>query len=280
MDNLLAYMVERHNIYLRKRRGVPWPWTKDPVLQEFSFCNVYRELDAGTIWIRENIREPYDEHPSLWFMVGISRHINWPDTLAEVIADKKGAWPSSYKWKPERLRQILLDRKARGEKVYTGAYMLNAHGKPGDPSDKAFFTAHRVLQSVWEARGVVVPQLSVSLEAATKALMPYHGWGPFTAYEVACDLRWTRYLCDAPDKMTWANAGPGARRGLNRLAGRPVNAGLSNDQAVVEMRKLLAYISARWPKGWVPLELREIEHSLCELQKYARGYSRAKYHHK
>ncbi len=281
---LLEFMLERHRIYELRAHGMPWPWTLDPILQAYRFCNVYRELDAVTIWIRENIREPFAGHPNLWFMLCIARQINWPSTLQALLDDRR-AWPRGKTWAWERARQVMLDIQARGEKLYTGAYMLNAHGTaPDDPQDKAFFTCRLVLDSVWRARARVIPALhQKSLEVATNALQPYHGWGPFTAYEVACDLRYTQYLQDARDTLTWANPGPGAARGLNRLAGRPVADRVPRAQAIAEMQQLLGQVQRRWPAAWPTLELREIEHSLCEYDKYERvrlgqGRPRAKFH--
>ena len=44
------------------------------------------------------------------------------------------------------------------------------------------------------------------------------------AYQAVVDMRFTALLADAPDVATWAAAGPGTMRGLNRLHGRPVDA--------------------------------------------------------
>lgn len=281
--DLLRFMKARHDVYLRRAAGKPKPWTKDPVLQSYRFCNVYREVDTVTIWVRENIREPYAEHPYLWFMLCMARQINWPDTLEEIMSE--GAWPDTkYDWK--KVRKIMLARQARGDQLYTGAYMLNAHGtKPDDPKDKAFFTTKLVLDSVWRRRGEVTEAFQYgSMRQAWAALLPYHGWGPFTAYEVVCDARYTRYGQSVPwlqDARTWANAGPGAFRGLNRLQGRELKARVSQERALAEMQEYHAWLAPRW--GHPPdLEMREIEHCLCEFDKYERtrlgeGRPRSKY---
>ncbi len=277
---LFKFMHERHSIYLRRKGGAPKPWTKDPILQQYRFCNVYRELDKVTVWINENIRERYDTSPNLWFMLCAARQINWPPTIKELMNENNGAWPGTMPWNPANMRSAMLRRKEAGEKVYTGAYMLNAHGKNDDPADKPFFTAYRVLLPLWEERDTLPAKLSVSIQQTTEVLSKYFGWGPFLAYEVACDLRWTRYLENAPDIMTWANAGPGAKRGLNRLAGRSLRKTVPVDTMLEEMRYLLRVINRKWP--FIPLELREIEHSLCEFDKYERvrlgeGKPRASY---
>ncbi len=269
-EPLLAFMKARHEIYLNRAAGNPKPWTLDPILQNYRFCNVYRELDTVTIWVREHIREPYADHPNLWFMLCMARQINWPATLQEIMDN--GAWPvNGYDWK--RVRRILLKRQARGDKLYTGAYMLNAHGtKPTDPKDKAFFTTRLVLDSVWKARDTVRAAFeSDSMFRAWESLLPFHGWGQFTAYEVVCDARYTNYASEwGHDAMNWANAGPGAKRGINRLLGRDPKTKLHPDESLYFMGNLLDKIGKKWPKSEQPLEMREIEHCLCEFDKYER----------
>mgnify|MGYP001586057811 CR=1 FL=1 len=288
LDALLNFMLERHRVYLRRAAGNAPPWTKDTIIQRYRFTNVYRERDKVTVWIRQNIREPYTDHPALWFMLCIARQINWPDTLAELIADREGAWPqvlnhgkllTRLHWDWERACAIMRDRQRRGLKLYTSAYMLRGpiQGDPSGHQDKAHYTTLRVLQPTWKACNKIEPQLHNTLEQAHTAFLPHHGWGGFLAYEVVTDLRWTRYLHSAPDINTWAYAGPGAKRGLNRVFGRPFRKALHDQQALDEMRLLYKEIKARWPRpgagdgDWPPLEMREIEMTLCEFDKYERA---------
>ena len=94
--------------------------------------------------------------------------------------------------------------------------------------------------------------------------------GPFMAYEVVTDWRHTWLGDKAEDILSWANPGPGARRGLNRIYGRPLEKTIKTKQCVEEMKDLLhaspAYIGVHVPN----LEMRDIEHSLCEFDKYER----------
>lgn len=282
---LYDFMRERHEIYVRRFiEDKPWPWTTDKILQRYRFCNVYRELDTVTQWIDAHIRRPYADHPNLWFMLCVARQINWPDTLKELMDE--GAWPRGT-WNPARARKVMLARQARGEKLYTGAYILNGQlgskRKPGT-DDKAYYTCHVVLQSAWENKDKILQAIveETTLQATWEALLSGFGWGPFTAYEVVCDLRYTRYLKRAGDKLLWANPGPGAKRGLDWLDGRKKKDRPDNETMIQEMRWLHSRIAPEWERRFrkfPELELREIEHSLCEYDKYHRtevGKSRPK----
>ena len=91
------------------------------------------------------------------------------------------------------------------------------------------------------------------------------------AYEVVTDLRHTRYLQGASDIYSWANAGPGAIRGLNRLHGRPVKQGLRQEQANQEMLEIMRALGrGLWRSDFPILEMRDVEHCLCEWDKYER----------
>ena len=272
-----SFMNERHEIYLRRQRGVEWPWTDDPILQTYRFCNIFRELDTVTIWIRENWREPYADHKNLWFAMAMARLINWPDTLEEI------GYPE--KWEPKRVLDILEKRKARGDKIYTGAYIIT--GQLG--GTKISQSVYKVLDPLYKNPpkfAYRTKHAMNTLEDSNNQLIQHTGFGRFMAYEVVTDLRHTRYLDAAPDIMTWANPGPGAVRGINRILGLPVKLSqLGNVAAYVDMmRKLLDHKEAQRLvyHGFPNLELRDIEHTLCEFDKYERvrkgeGRPRAKY---
>jgi len=290
---LWDWINERHAIYLRRRwvagqdylspaareavigNGQPlrYAYTDDPILARYRFCNVFRELDRTTIWIREHWREPHRGDPSVLFAMAVARAINWPPTL-EAIGYP---WP----WDPGRVYHIMRDRARRGEKVYTGAYVVRGDVQRRDPSaprdnNKPYYTVYTVLNGIAQtlAWGLDPPSLCGTLLALWCWLSALPGWGGgFTAYEVVSDLRHTDLLCRAPDIMTWAHAGLGAVRGLNRVHGRPLH--VRPADPVGEMRELLAVANGAGSPlaSWVPrpLEMRDIEHSLCEMDKYERA---------
>jgi hypothetical protein len=282
---MFKFMEERHGIYLRRKAGAPKPWTSDPVLQEYRFCNVYRELDTVTIWIRENIRERFVDNKNMWFMLAIARRINHPPTLQELMADKKGAWPVKD-FNPQRMVEILDARTARKEQVYTGAYMITAQtGAEHKGATKSVTTAYANLLPLWVDRALIISQLHGTLEGAFNAMLGKgFAWGPFMTYELVTDLRHTHYLREASDILTWANAGPGARRGLNLLFDRPLEQQLPAEECNAEMQAILKASRKEWPnnKNFPPLEMRDVEHSLCEFMKYVKvqkglGRPRSKY---
>jgi hypothetical protein len=165
--------------------------------------------------------------------------------------------------------------------------MLRAESNPSAEWycwSKQKYICQIVLGRVWERRDFPAIVSRRSIEAATKWLSGFYGWGAFMAYEVVTDLRHTRYLRTARDIMTWANAGPGAVRGLNRIHGREIDQRISAEQALDEMRDLLAEVHRRipWMRGDIyraiglpsqmaSFEMRDVEMCLCEFSKFEKG---------
>jgi len=257
------WVCEREKIRIAKVFVAP-PWTEDEILRTYRFCNVRREDDTGTVWIRENIREPYAGHPNLWFMLCIARQINWPETLQELISE--GAWPD----RDDRsvcadIAAVLDARKAAGRKVYTGAYMISAPHEKG--ANKQRYIALDVLGGLWQRRRRYEFQLATSMQQTHAWIMQARGWGHFMAYQAVVDMRFTAILNDARDVSTWAAAGPGTLRGLNRLHGRELTAIVSQEQALKEMR--LMYEVMETETG-VAMDFSDVPNILCETDKYFR----------
>ena len=277
IDTLLYWIREREAIRRRKERGAPWPWTKDKILQEWRFTNVRREDDAVTQWIAWNIRQRYKGHEFLYLMLCIARMINWPDTLAELIT--KGAWPTGLNFDPERMTEVLSERQARGEKVFTGAYKIPAISDrkvEGFGWPKVRQVAEVFIGTLWDQElhnafadcGWVYRHPKPTLQAWWTWLTHRPGWGPFLAYQAAVDMRFTPLLDHAPDRDGWAAAGPGTIRGLNRLHGRKVSVALSQHQALTEMRRVASLLRKELPE--IAFDFSDVPNVLCEYDKYVR----------
>jgi|TARA_R100001530_G_scaffold94_3_gene174 hypothetical protein len=263
--NFLYWINQRHAIYCRKKEGLPWPWTEDKILQKYKFTNVFRELDKTTVWMRENLTNPnaHQSYPLMIYNCAVFRMFGTME-MCEAI----GGWQDIYN--PRHLKRIARERLDNKQKVFTGAYIITNQGKK-DPKEN--IVVDEFLFAIWDYRQLLSDIASRgSLQQMHQNLGKLQGWGGggFMAYELVSDLRHTPVLRDATDINTWANAGPGAKRGLNRVFGRPLKFASSKHGWNEEMKKLLLKVNAL-KHSYVPtLEMREIEHSLCEFDKYER----------
>jgi hypothetical protein len=270
LERFFWWMNERQRIYDKRGAGQEWPWTDDKILRRYSFTNVYRELDKTTAWFRDNVRDKLMHEPEVILATVIFRWFNRIETGKRLLkirthrnirSHSLGAYVA---WHP-----VQVEKRLRPfEPWITGAYMIKSPtGK--DKLDGVIET----VTNVWKARKQVEQELlgeQVTIEHATKYLSQFPFLGPFMAYEITTDLRHTIVLQNAPDIMTWANPGPGAQRGLNRIMGRPVKTTVPMDLKIEEMRGLLEMSPKYLEDHMDPLEMRDIEHSLCEFDKYER----------
>lgn len=288
------YAREREFIRRRRAMGHAYPWTQDEILGHYRFCNIFREHDATTLWFKENVRDPLKRDPDVLLATVLFRWFNRISTGNAIFVkggihgtgqqlDIASIWDCRtevrvHEW-IDGLRNTILHHCGKGPYV-TGSYIVQ--GKQGmnklegvlnvfyqltlrdDPSPR------EMAEICLKRRNTRKP---VSLEEMHTWLIRSPYMGAFMAYEVVTDLRHTKLLDKAPDVYQWANPGPGARRGLNRLYGRPLEQRVPMDQLLKEMR-LIRYESdekSNWPQSWGTWELREVEHTLCEFDKYVRA---------
>ena len=269
---LVRWIRERDRVRERRERGDIPPWTDDPVIATRRFCNVRREDDRVTRWFRAQVRDPFADHQYLWLMLCICRAINLPETIAELIADPgDDAWPRDDSFRPDAMAEAMAARQGRGHKLYTAAYVVPAPQRRGE--SKYGYVARTVIGDLWRRRGEfdIAYWRDATLESTHTLLKQSTGWGNFLAYQAVVDMRFCpRLLAQARDVETWAAAGPGTRRGLHRLSGRPIDRALPQAQALQEIRDLRARLARDHE---IALDLSDIPNVLCEYDKYVRVLS-------
>lgn len=275
ITDLAAWINERHNIYLKKEAGEPKPWTTDKIMQQYKFTNAFRQLDKGTVALRNMLKGKNATHSLIFFNICWYRLFNWYEHATEL----------GFVYDFTDLERYINLRHSKGKKIFTGAHMTT-----GVAFESKHISYLRAAREAWDRRIEFANFIheNQSMEAVFEKLLELYMVGRFIAYELVCDLRFT-LLENAPDKCTWANLGPGAQRGLKRL-GLPYETqeqGLTSMRLIYErlLGQLLnepAILSKEVMNASVPFELREVEHSLCEFDKYCRvqfgeGRPRAKY---
>lgn len=269
---LVHWVRERELIRLRREAGQPWPWTTDPVLREWRFCNVRRSDDRVS---RELLARWYDHTATpTTLLVGatLGRLVNWTDALMEAT--------NGQPFRLELLGQVraqLHARAARGEKVFTGAYVVP--GVPGRSKvDSVCDLASVVFSNADRIMGPSLRQTWAGLEAV-------HGLGSFLAGQIAADLALLPVGEGWVDAKTWAPVGPGSARGWNRLTGQPLNRTVSQAEFDHALPAVTALLRNRLPELWEtnPPRGQCIQSVLCETDKAARllrgeGTVRARYH--
>lgn len=259
IERFFWWIEERHRIFLKKGMGLSREhWTDDEILQTYRFTNPFRENDKTTVWFREKMRDPLNGDDAVLMATVIFRWFNLIETGKTLLAHNL-----HVDWNPEVAREEIKKQP----KYVTGGYII----KTPDGMDKVDGVIWCV-NRIWPQRQTLVNDIrSNNLRGSWNLFMQFPYLGAFMSYELITDLRHTHLLNTADDIYTWANAGPGAMRGLNRIKDRPLNFKSRKHNFNAEMYELLQLAPDYITMSQMPrLEMRDIEHSLCEFDKYER----------
>jgi len=256
---LYEFIRERHNIYIKKENGMEKPWTKDPVLRAYRFCNVYRQLDTQTKWLYEHWGKPNKHDKDYWFACVVFRLTNWHETAQQL------GYP--VPWKAKRFIAVCAARKNLGHKVYSGAYTISTNGVA---QEKHIYLAEQ-LEKIWQDRDKIRYKKGEKLQAFFERLQTYNTMGSFLAAQVVADMKFVGDAKSAPDWWTFVAPGPGSERGLNRVLNRDKDKSWTKDTWVAALRDLQKHIDPLIQKYDLPrLSAQDLQNCLCEFDKYQR----------
>lgn len=276
----LTFIHERERIRCKKELGLPRPWTNDPILEQYRFCNVNREHDKVTRWIDANIRDRFHSSPHLWFTLIIARLINQPSSLDRIYRGSSlGVWN-----KVRFLRDT--DPDTQPKPIFNAAYIVSTNGMK---KQKNRYVAEDVLDPIWSVATSKSGEGLISrlhdCQDWANWLLKFNGMGDFMVNQIVTDYKYTKICQSAPDRSTFVMAGPGTRRGLNRYFGRDRREALNRTQAQIELMQIRRDIS-----NTVSTDIKEyfddpnnLSNCFCEFDKYMRaltGQGRPKQHYK
>ena len=268
---LLRYWItERETIRISKEGGLPKPWTADTYLRDYRWCNVSRMDDRVSV---ELMRDWYCDADVKTQLIGaaLGRLINWPATLL----DATGGKPFTSNLLPA-IRPALHARAARGEKVFTGAYVI-----PGVPGRNKIDSVMDLVERVADA---VTWLYRPTLRETWSALVTLDGLGSFLAGQITADVAQLAAGSLWSDRLSWAPVGPGSARGINRLRGREKNRSVTQTQFDRELAEYVELMRPLIRDIHVDRRLgaQDYQGTLCEFDKYRRlqlqeGKVRARY---
>lgn len=267
---LLYWITERERIRIRKEQGLPQPWTKDPILGKYRFCNVDRNDDAVTRWVFANWLNPHSGDANLWFAMVVARLLNLPFSLEYAqgaVFNRKG----KVDWRADMFVSTLHYIRDNGNKIFNAAYIVSTNGRT---MEKVDYLAEMVLTPLWERRKLA-PAAMGSLEEFHTWLQQFDGLGSFMAAQVVADIKYDPKspLAMAPDFATFAASGPGSRRGMHRLFGRDHTLPYKEHVWRADMGMLRPVVLEHFRDSVAlseKLTAQNIQNALCEFDKMMR----------
>jgi hypothetical protein len=272
MDLLVQWIERREAVRRAKAAGQPWPWTQDPPLQQWRWCNVRRMDDRVSLALLRRWYAPSATDAATALVSAcLARLVNWPDLLMAITAGETFALRHL-----ERARERLQARAEDGEKVFTGAYVV-----PGRPGEGKVLT---VVNHARNVRDGAAKLWGSSMRQTWANLTRLDGLGSFLAGQMVADLAALPAGAGWTDVRTWAPLGPGSARGINRVFGRPKDKAVSQGQFEQELPFLIGMLRPRIEEIWADRDLiaMDVQNCLCEFDKYRRltlgeGSVRARY---
>lgn len=309
-------IVEREAIFVRKELlGLPREqWTNDKTFATYRFCNVHRCYDK-TFVLLTRIDALWKRNYGTLMPAGLRTMLRWSSVnpFLQCVID---ALNNIHSPVTLMLRPVLKELNATGE-PYTFIskwYELYACGIV--PLTTASFYVKRFKDDIAQLHSLyaVGTALEEKIVRAVAAGTPWSvknavaylqnnclGIGPFVAYCIVSDWMYLQptAFCDL---YTWAAYGPGAFNGVNRMVVTPVD----KREYITALRRLLGIwtnnsslvdrlcssvnippneITALCEKRGYPdlisllthPMMLDVEHWLCEYEKYARGRAKLKY---
>ncbi|KZT65741.1 hypothetical protein DAEQUDRAFT_696672 [Daedalea quercina L-15889] len=228
-------MAERHQTFLRRAAGEERPWTNDEILERYPFTNVFRVYDRTTQYILRHVinKGSQDLHESC-FRVILFRMFNKIETwkyLKEQIGEL--TWADFDVYTYEKVLEANLPKQLKRFR-----YLKDAHG--------------------W--------------------LRLFPSMGDFTALQLILDLNMLPHFNWSENE--WVALGPGSKACVHKIFGPGVR---SHELDAIQW--LHATQDEHFSRLGIPVSRRprlcqsrrpgvtmvDLEHSLCECEKYSRA---------
>lgn len=206
------FAAERQRMFRRRLNGEQAPWTEDPVLLEYRFCNVFRASDrVSQALIAAAYAEDDCSAEDLVVRIVLFRLFSKPATW-DLIEGEVGTLTADS-FDEERIGALLDDAFAEGRRLYTAAFILCANNAYGH---RRKHRNHLALVAAMLRAGL--PERLAGAESLRDVYELLAEWpliGPFMAYQLAIDLNYSPLLDF--DENEFTVPGPGALRGLGKV---------------------------------------------------------------
>jgi hypothetical protein len=271
-DTYWRFTALRQEVFFNKINNMPPPWTSDPIINTYKFCNAYRASDRVSQYLIKNII--YDDNRSkneeeVLLRILLFKIFNKIETW-EYLENKIGDFICLSNFNFNVYSNLLQDAMETGYVIYTSAYMSCASKEFG--YDKKHQN-HLALIEQMVVKDHVVSRIvrAKSLEEVFHTIQEYPLLGKFMAYQLATDINYSEIINF--DENSFTIAGPGAERGINKCfldTDGKSNADIIHwmtENQEQEFQRLGLNFQSLWGR---PLQAIDCQNLFCETDKYCR----------
>ncbi len=214
-DLYWRFASKRQQAFERRVAGEAPPWSDDPILQTYKFCNVFRAADRVSQFLIRDVA--YNDEAS-----------SPEDRLFQILAFRTfsniATWRSVRKFlgRAPVIRDLedgnfvraLEQTKKENGGLYTGAFILCATAAFGHSQKHLNHSALFHQMFVKEKLGARLLE-ATSLREIYNLLHAFPLMGDFMSYQTAIDLNYSSYINFSENDFT--QPGPGALRGIKKV---------------------------------------------------------------
>ena len=264
------FAYERQNIFWQKLEGKLSPWTNDPILQEYKFCNSYRVNDRVSQYLLKNViynGKKYSDEDML-FRIILFKLFNKESTWELLLKNFSDITLSTFD--RDKYSKVLENAIKNGESIYNDAYISCANKAFG--YDRKHDNHLALLYKMFITDRMQDKLVKCTkMEEAFNIIKSYPLIGNFMAYQLVTDINYSNVVNFLEDEFTVA--GPGSIRGIKKCF---IDKGAFSNEDIIrymyehqeeEFKRLHLYFKRI---GNRPLQLIDCQNIFCELDKYCR----------
>ena len=276
------FAAERQNIFFKRFNSENSPWTKDKILSQYKFTNVYRATDRVSQYLIKNVIYTGSQKPEeVFFRILLFKIFNRISTWEFLQEELRRITFKDYSFR--KYDKLLSDLMGNKIPIYSAAYIM-ASGRSTFGYKRKHQNHLRLIELMIKEKVPYQLQHTKTMSEAYTLLHSYPTIGDFLAYQYVTDINYST-LTDFSE-MEFVKAGPGAKDGIVKcfkdFGGYSFEdiIRLTADNQKQEFERLDIDFKNLWGRN---LQLIDCQNIFCEVDKYSRvahpeisGYSHRK----
>ncbi len=259
----------RQEVFYNRLLGRERPWTNDPIINEYKFCNVYRASDRVSQYaIRDVIYSGSQNEEEVIFRILLFKIFNKIETW-EYLVEELGEIKLSN-FKIEKYGDLLEKRISKKIPIYSNAYISCATKAYGFHRKHMnhLMLIHKMMFEDKITNSIAKAKI---FSDVFKILRQYPLIGDFMAYQLMTDINYSEVINFNENDFTIV--GPGSMRGINKCF---ENRGGKSYEYIIkwmvdnqekEFEKLGLNFKTLWGRN---LHCIDCQGLFCEVDKYSR----------
>lgn len=291
-QEFFEFIYDRHFIYFKRFvKNLPPPWTDDPIMRDYKFCNVYRFLDKGTQYVYNRFKDR-ESPENILVDILYTRFFNLPNIVEDSLNNKDISEYFKDDYSVGEIREIISRNNAS---MFSDSYIITQAPFNRDPTNQ--FKGDKVgqvlltLEDVYKNRFQYIHKLATQTTPQNiyDTIINIKLIGHFLAGQIILDLTYLGVLVDNSGNVYTNDdfyiVGPGADAGLDLMY--PSRAKNSSIELLTDLRDTQSTefdnLRLRTGKDFLAiadvrpgltstingyLSAMDIQNCLCEFRKY------------